>query len=96
VSEPPRLSIFSPQGFPELFIDSKSYLCDVISCLETRIGIKSLVHADFAFSRVLVDIAAQKAFMSQVFFAVTVTMHAVQQFPILSGQVVRFGNIPDK
>jgi hypothetical protein len=69
---------FSPQGSPELFIDSKSYLCDVISSLETRRSIKGLVLAYIAVDRVFVSITAQKAFVADVFFAVAVTIHAVQ------------------
>jgi hypothetical protein len=90
------LLIFLSQRSPELFIDSISYLCDVISSLKTRRSIKSLVLAYVAVDRVFVSKTAQKAFVADGFFAVTVTINAVQQFPILFGKVVRFGNFSDK
>jgi hypothetical protein len=89
-SIPCSILIFLSQRSPELFIDCQSYLGNVISFLETRRGVESLVLADFTVDRVFVGKAAQKAFVADGFFAVAVTVHAVQQFPILSGDIIRF------
>ena len=90
------LLIFLSQRSPELFIDGKSYLCDVISSLEARRSIKGLVLAYVAVDRVFVSKTAQKAFVADGFFAVAVTIYAVQQFPVFPGDAVCSGNFSDK
>jgi hypothetical protein len=88
--------MFSSQRSPELFVDGKSYLRDVISSLETRRSIKGLVLAYVAVDRVFVSKTAQKAFMPDGFFAVAVTIYAVHQFPVFPGDAICSGNFSDK
>jgi hypothetical protein len=88
--------MFSPQRSPELFVDSKSYLRDVISALKTRRGIKGLVLAYVAVDRVFVSKTAQKAFVTDGLFAVAVTINAVQQFSVFPGDAICPGNFSDK
>jgi hypothetical protein len=73
---------FLAKGPPEFFINSFSYLAEGKAILMARKRKNGLVLANVTFRGVGVNKAGQKAFVTEGSFTVTVTVNAIEQFPV--------------